>query len=265
MRTLISVELIARSFYIGRENFSPSKAKLTSSTMMDTQDLSGHGDYKHAASDTPNTGSSFYDSEARDLRPLQPSIASSHQDFQVSGYQEPNINTISFNEIQQMSQGHQLVNKVTPPTAALDSPSSPPPAGVSDGNAAVDTTSDPFGMNRDGADKASSKRGVPHIYRDFANLPDASGYVRKKTGGVTQPFPEKLHEMLDHVNEPSIVGWLPHGRAFLVRKPKQFTAQVMPQYFRQTKLTSFQRQYVSCCHLCLSLQTLTFIHVRAQA
>jgi len=82
---------------------------------------------------------------------------------------------------------------------------------------------------------------VPHVYRDFANEPEPTAYVRKKTGGVSQPFPEKLHELLDseHTN---VVGWLPHGRAFLVRKPKDFTKDIMPKYFRQTKLTSFQRQ-----------------------
>lgn len=79
------------------------------------------------------------------------------------------------------------------------------------------------------ASKASRKRGVPHVYRDYSNVPDAAGYVRKKTGGVTQPFPEKLHEMLEQENEPSIVSWLPHGRAFLVRKPKHFTSIVMPK------------------------------------
>jgi HSF-type DNA-binding len=90
-------------------------------------------------------------------------------------------------------------------------------------------------------------RGVPHVYHDFANIPDSVGYVRKKTGGVTQPFPEKLHELLEkestpdfHQNVQAIVGWLPHGRAFLVRKPKEFTRDIMPKYFRQTKLTSFQ-------------------------
>jgi len=91
-------------------------------------------------------------------------------------------------------------------------------------------------------------RGVPHIYHDYAQVPDAVGYVRKKTGGVTQPFPEKLHELLEQETTDDfqhdvngIVGWLPHGRAFLVRKPKEFTQDVMPKYFRQTKLTSFQR------------------------
>lgn len=87
-----------------------------------------------------------------------------------------------------------------------------------------------------------AKKGVPHVYHDFCNIPDVLDVVRKKTGGVTQPFPEKLHTMLDNDDDPSTVGWLPHGRAFLVRKPAEFTTQIMPKYFRQTKLTSFQRQ-----------------------
>jgi len=49
---------------------------------------------------------------------------------------------------------------------------------------------------------------------------------------TAQPFPEKLHEMLDAVEGTeltSIVSWLPHGRAFLVRKPKEFTDKIMPK------------------------------------
>ena len=34
----------------------------------------------------------------------------------------------------------------------------------------------------------------------------------------------------------------PHGRCFIVHKPKEFVSKVMPSYFRQSKLTSFQRQ-----------------------
>jgi hypothetical protein len=74
--------------------------------------------------------------------------------------------------------------------------------------------------------------GVPHVYRDHSQLPDDDSFIRKKTGGVTQPFPEKLQEMLravDGTQDAEIVSWLPHGRAFLVRKPKEFTDVIMPK------------------------------------
>ncbi|KAL3916810.1 MAG: hypothetical protein SGILL_005012 [Bacillariaceae sp.] len=51
--------------------------------------------------------------------------------------------------------------------------------------------------------------------------------------------------MLDHMEakgDDEIVSWQPHGRAFVVRKPKEFVAQIMPQFFNQTKYASFQRQ-----------------------
>jgi HSF-type DNA-binding len=75
--------------------------------------------------------------------------------------------------------------------------------------------------------------GVPHVYNDYSQIPlEDETYIRKKTGGVTQPFPEKLHEMLSAVEgteHESIVSWLPHGRAFIVRKPKEFTDVIMPK------------------------------------
>jgi len=85
------------------------------------------------------------------------------------------------------------------------------------------------------------RKRVPHVYHDYGQVPDNQNFTRKKTGGVTQPFPEKLMRMLNHESGP-IVEWLPHGRAFIVRKPDEFTSNIMPKYFRQTKITSFQRQ-----------------------
>ena len=85
------------------------------------------------------------------------------------------------------------------------------------------------------------RKRVPHIYHDYGQVPDTQTFVRKKTGGVTQPFPEKLMDMLNR-ESGSIVEWLPHGRAFIVRKSEEFTSIIMPKYFRQTKITSFQRQ-----------------------
>jgi len=64
-------------------------------------------------------------------------------------------------------------------------------------------------------------------------------------GGVAVPFPEKLHYMLSQMdkNETAhIVNWQTHGRCFVVHKPKEFVEDIMPRFFRQTKMTSFQRQ-----------------------
>lgn len=64
-------------------------------------------------------------------------------------------------------------------------------------------------------------------------------------GGVTTPFPWKLHIMLDAMDktgDKSIVCWQPHGRAFMVHKPKAFVQEVMSHFFNQTKYASFQRQ-----------------------
>jgi HSF-type DNA-binding len=82
-------------------------------------------------------------------------------------------------------------------------------------------------------DTYQQSAGVPHVYHDHSQVPDDSSFIRKKTGGVTQPFPEKLHEMLHAVAQTEasdIVSWLPHGRAFIVRKPKEFTEVLMPKY-----------------------------------
>jgi hypothetical protein len=51
-------------------------------------------------------------------------------------------------------------------------------------------------------------------------------------GGVATPFPEKLHELLESASEhglDEIIGWQPHGRCFVVHKPKQFVEDIMPQ------------------------------------
>lgn len=59
-------------------------------------------------------------------------------------------------------------------------------------------------------------------------------------GGVTTPFPWKLHNMLDDMadkGEHSVVTWQPHGRAFMVHKPKVFVEDIMHHYFNQTKVS----------------------------
>lgn len=110
---------------------------------------------------------------------------------------------------------------VTPPTVGLTAPSSLPPDILDEDDPLFASTSS----------SSPGKKGVPHIYHDYSQVPDQPGYVRKKTGGVTQPFPEKLYEMLESEAQlqGDIVEWLPHGRAFIVRRPKEFTDHIMPK------------------------------------
>lgn len=95
---------------------------------------------------------------------------------------------------------------------------------------------------------------IQHDYHDHAFDPvDFDEYILdqdpssalKKKGGVGVPFPLKLHELLERAEEEGlndIVSWQPHGRAFIVHQPKTFVTGIMHRFFRQTKLTSFQRQ-----------------------
>lgn len=108
--------------------------------------------------------------------------------------------------------------------------------------------------------KEFDRHYVKHDYHDFVNVNenDIATQVTTKVnkngkqarsgprGGVVSPFPGKLHEMLENAeaeNHDHIVSWRPHGRAFIIHKPKEFERVIMPKYFKtQTKHTSLQRQ-----------------------
>jgi len=93
-----------------------------------------------------------------------------------------------------------------------------------------------------------------HAYEDYGHVTERmfrkvtgtqSECRRQARGGVVTPFPMKLHEMLDAVEDEglsSFVSWLPHGRALKVHDEDGFVALVLPQYFKQGKMASFRRQ-----------------------
>ena len=98
---------------------------------------------------------------------------------------------------------------------------------------------------RDSEETSGSISEDHDIDEDDAASNSSSGKRKGPRGGVAVPFPEKLHKMLSNIEEDGyghIISWQPHGRCFAVHNPKEFVEQVMPLYFKQTKLTSFQRQ-----------------------
>jgi hypothetical protein len=88
---------------------------------------------------------------------------------------------------------------------------------------------------------------IRHDYHDHSTdfVADPNQIKHKAKGGVVIPFPVKLHTMLDAIERDGyahIVSWQPHGRCFVVHKPKEFVSHIMPKYFKQSKMASFQRQ-----------------------
>ena len=56
-------------------------------------------------------------------------------------------------------------------------------------------------------------------------------------------FPQRLMEILDDDGNHEAICWLPHGKAFIVRKRDLFASMVMPKYFSRTaRYSSFTRK-----------------------
>eukprot|EP00585_Thalassiosira_rotula_P013021 CAMPEP_0196130040 /NCGR_PEP_ID=MMETSP0910-20130528/550_1 /TAXON_ID=49265 /ORGANISM="Thalassiosira rotula, Strain GSO102" /LENGTH=609 /DNA_ID=CAMNT_0041389265 /DNA_START=72 /DNA_END=1901 /DNA_ORIENTATION=- len=94
------------------------------------------------------------------------------------------------------------------------------------------------------SDKTKLDCGGTNVTKTLLGLSCSYGPMKSKGhgGSVMMPFPGKLLEVLDRGDLNTIIDWMPHGRAFIVKQPKVFTTQVLTRFFKQTKLLSFTRQ-----------------------
>lgn len=64
-------------------------------------------------------------------------------------------------------------------------------------------------------------------------------------GGVTEPFPAKLYEMIKDAQsegQDHVISWQVHGRSFIIHDYDTFARELLPRYYKLTKLSSFKRQ-----------------------
>ena len=63
--------------------------------------------------------------------------------------------------------------------------------------------------------------------------------------GKSVSFPVKLLTMLNTLESQGkrdVISWMPHGRGFMVHQQDAFATEIIPQFFRHSKFSSFQRQ-----------------------
>lgn len=89
---------------------------------------------------------------------------------------------------------------------------------------------------------------IPFRDNDRKICAAASGNDEKKVihrMGRVGKFPLKLHMLLNELKEQGrtdIAAFLPHGLAFSIFNTSEFAKNIMPQHFRMSRYSSFQRQ-----------------------
>jgi hypothetical protein len=100
-----------------------------------------------------------------------------------------------------------------------------------------------LGLNQPGIPNASVSLPVAPPLSIPTEL--ALGDGRALRGGVIEPFPEKLHRLLQDTEAAGlsdVISFSPNGLTFAIHKPDRFFKEIVPRYFRHKRLSSFKRQ-----------------------
>jgi HSF-type DNA-binding len=79
------------------------------------------------------------------------------------------------------------------------------------------------------------------------NRPDAGKEAEKKKFDprLVPTFLQKTYALVDSKDSKEIVGWGAEPNTFVIYDPNRFAREVLPQYFKQNKMSSFVRQVLS--------------------
>jgi hypothetical protein len=87
---------------------------------------------------------------------------------------------------------------------------------------------------------------IDHTYRDFSTIepdfdgPEQSIHGHSKKTSTLVSFPMKLHRMISDPKNAHIIGWMPHGRSWMLRD-KSRLEELCKEYFRHGSFSSFNR------------------------
>jgi hypothetical protein len=99
--------------------------------------------------------------------------------------------------------------------------------------------------NHSSSGAASASDTVPVFLSESGAASIVEVKVRKRRHYNSESFPQKLHRLVHECTDAGkgpIVGWLADGTGFEIRNMTDFVKEIIPQYFRHRKLTSFRRQ-----------------------
>lgn len=81
------------------------------------------------------------------------------------------------------------------------------------------------------------------LRRDQSSRMDGTDLPRVYNSSVKKTiFPVQLHKILSNPKFQTIITWLGNGHAWKILEPSKFEKEVIPVYFRQSRMASFMRQ-----------------------
>mmetsp|Transcript_2068 Transcript_2068/g.3945 ORF Transcript_2068/g.3945 Transcript_2068/m.3945 type:complete len:708 (+) Transcript_2068:165-2288(+) len=93
--------------------------------------------------------------------------------------------------------------------------------------------------------KKRKESKVDHTYSDYSQhqiTADAAEEEASQGRGRQPTFPAKLHEIVSNPEYRHIIGWMPHGRSWIIVNKDLLIKYVLPTHFTSNKFESFNRQ-----------------------